>query len=190
MGATMKPKPRAVSILQGPFLASIAILGRISEAATAAKISRQSHYRWLKEDPAYPALFATARAKAIDAWQDEAIRRAVDGVFEPLTYKGEFVYPVIGFHEDPKTKQQDQNRPIYRETPNGLWKKPDRLLEFLLRANKPEVYGRGNSVKAEVTKPPLAFKGTMEDLLVDYRNLTLGPPDESYGEGRATRGTG
>jgi hypothetical protein len=47
-----------------------------------------------------------------------------------------------------------------------------------LKGNKPEVYGGRNSAKAE-PKKLLAFKGTMEDLLVSYRNLTLGPPVES-----------
>ena len=126
----MKPKARSVSIRRAPFLAALAILGRISEAATAAGISRQSHDRWLKDDPTYPALFKEAKAKAIDAWEEEVIQRAVEGVFVPNTYKGEFVYPVIGFHEDPETKKPDPNHPIYGKTPNGIWKKSDRLLEF------------------------------------------------------------
>ena len=55
----------------------------------------------MEDDPAYPALFAEAKARAVTAWEDEAVRRATEGVFEPNTYQGEFVYPVKGWRGRP-----------------------------------------------------------------------------------------
>ena len=35
------------------------------------------------------------------------VERATVGVFEPTTYQGAFVYPVIGYEKNPKTKKPD-----------------------------------------------------------------------------------
>jgi hypothetical protein len=35
---------------------------RVKQAAKAAKIARGMHYKWLKNDPAYPALGETVKA--------------------------------------------------------------------------------------------------------------------------------
>lgn len=98
------------------------------------------HYRWMKEDPAYPALFAEAKAKAIQSWEDEAITRANEGVFEPFQYQGQFVFPIKGYEKDPETGLPDKHKPIFGKVPYGVMKKSDRLLEFLLRGGKPDVY--------------------------------------------------
>ena len=87
--------------------------------------------------------YTKAKRKAADALEDEAVERAIVGVFEPITYQGAFVFPVIGYEKDPETKEPDPNRPIYSEEPNGIWRKSDRLLEFLLKGAKPEVYRGG-----------------------------------------------
>lgn len=128
------------SIKEGAFLAALSVTGQIKGAVIAAKIERVSHYYWMKNDPAYPALFAKAKLMGIDALVDEAVERAMVGVFEPITYQGELVYPVVGYEKDPKTKKPDIGRLIYGKAPNGIWRKSDRLLEFLLKGAKPEVY--------------------------------------------------
>ncbi len=134
------PKKRRGLSRQSAFLAAFAISGRVGQAAKAARIERTIHYRWLKEDPAYPALFAEARAKAVDAWEDECIRRANEGVFEPNTHQGAFVYPIKGYEVDPETGLPMLSRPIYGKKPLGVMKLSDRLLEFLLKGAKPETY--------------------------------------------------
>ena len=159
------------SIKQAAFLAAFSIAGRVKGAAIAAKIDRTSHYYWTKNDPAYPALFAEAKLKAIDAWQDEMVERAMIGVFEPTTYKGAFVYPVIGYEKDPETTKPDANRPIFSQTPYGIWRKSDRLLEFLLKGAKPEVYGDRVEHRGKVAQQQLKVEGTMEELLAIYRDL-------------------
>jgi len=117
----------------------------MAHAARACKIERDMHYRWMANDPEYPALFAEAKRKAGQSWEDEAVRRATEGVFEPNTHQGSFVYPIVGYMVDPKTGKYLENAigglfPIYGKKPLGVMKLSDRLLEFLLKGNKPEVY--------------------------------------------------
>lgn len=142
------------------FLQAFALCGSITAAAKAAKIERDMHYRWMKEDPQYPELFEDARRRAVDLLEEEAVKRARDGVFEPCTYKGEFVFPFTVVRKpliDPSTGEQEKNavtgallfreERVYGKIPFGIWKKSDRLLEFLLRAGKPDKFRERSSVE-------------------------------------------
>jgi hypothetical protein len=133
-------KKRKVSSRRAAFLAAFAVTGQITAAAKAAKIERHVHYLWLETDPDYPALFEKARIEAVQALEDEAVRRATEGVFEPNLYQGQFVYPIKGYELDPETGLPDRGKPIFGKKPLGMMKKSDRLLEFLLRAGKPEKF--------------------------------------------------
>jgi hypothetical protein len=136
----MPLKKKRVPNRRAAFLAAYAVCGQITAAAKAAKIERDMHYRWLKEDADYPALFEDARMKAVQALEDEAVRRATEGVFEPNQYQGQFVYPIKGYALNLETNKPDYDRPIFGKKPLGVIKKSDRLLEFLLRAGKPEKF--------------------------------------------------
>jgi hypothetical protein len=144
------PKKNRVS-RKAAFLAAFSITGRLANAARAAKIERDMHYRWMQNDPDYPEAFAAAKAKAAQSWEDEAIRRAVEGVYEPNIHKGEFVYPLLGYAKkvDPETGESktDFDQPIFGKKPLGVMKHSDRLLEFLLRGNKPDTYRERGSVE-------------------------------------------
>lgn len=71
------------------FLAAYAEVGTITRAAELAGISRQTHYDWLESDPNYPEMFKEADKQACDRLEQEARRRAVQGVSKPVFYKGE-----------------------------------------------------------------------------------------------------
>lgn len=71
------------------FLAAFAEVGNITRAAEIAKVSRQAHYEWMKEDPDYPAMFRDADQQACDRLEQEARRRAVEGTNKPVFHKGE-----------------------------------------------------------------------------------------------------
>lgn len=101
------PKKRA-------FLAAFSECGNITQAAELADIDRTSHYRWVKEDPVYAAAFADAEEAAADRLEQEARRRAVEGVEEPVFHKGKVVGTVRKYS--------------------------DTLLIFLLNGAKPEKY--------------------------------------------------
>jgi hypothetical protein len=73
---------------QRRFLAAFAASGSILRASRAAGIHRQTHYWWMREDPTYMQRFRQAEYQAVRMLEDEAVRRAVDGVRKPIFYKG------------------------------------------------------------------------------------------------------
>jgi hypothetical protein len=95
------------------FLSAYETIGTISHAAQTAGIGRQTHYDWL-QDPEYKKAFQASHAKAIDALEMEARRRAMRGTDEPIYYKGKIV--------------------------GGVRKYSDTLLIFLLKAARPKKY--------------------------------------------------
>ncbi len=74
------PKKRA-------FLAAFRETASVSRAATMAGIRRGTHYDWLK-DEAYAASFRIAQERAIQSLEDEAVRRAYEGIEEPVFQAG------------------------------------------------------------------------------------------------------
>src|SRR5215831_1777116 len=77
---------------QRAFLAAYAECASIKGAAKAAGIHRQRHYEWLC-DPDYFNQFEETKAIAGQEIEDEAVERAMVGVFEPNVFQGHFVYP-------------------------------------------------------------------------------------------------
>jgi hypothetical protein len=53
-----------------------------------AGIDRGTHYDWLQKDPEYRAQFEAATDQAAQALEDEAVRRAYEGVERPVTVAG------------------------------------------------------------------------------------------------------
>ncbi len=111
-GTSHAPEKRRV--LQDRFLDAFEKVGNLTTAAQLATIDRQTHYNWLKSDPGYKERFADTEEKAHDGLEQEARRRAVVGVDEPVYYKGE----VVGY----------------------VRKMSDVLLIFLLKGARPEKY--------------------------------------------------
>jgi len=96
--AKKKPAPKRPGREAGPFdgvrhakrrafLQAFAISGRITVAAAAAKIDRTLHYVWMK-DAEYADAFKLAEELAGDLLEDEAVRRAHDGIEEPIVHHG------------------------------------------------------------------------------------------------------
>lgn len=115
---------------QPAFLAAYIASASVTKAAKAAKIDRALHYRWLAEDEAYAQAFAAAQREAAQALEDEAVRRAHEGHEEPLTYQGQFSYPV-----DEKTGKRKKGA-----KPLAITRYSDGLLQFLLKGFRPEKY--------------------------------------------------
>jgi hypothetical protein len=103
---------------QTRFLAAFAECGSILRASRWAQIDRTTHYVWMREDASYAARFEEARLQAGSRLEDEAVRRACEGVKKPLFYKGD----PIRIHGE-----------IVYETEFS-----DQLLIFLLKANNPD----------------------------------------------------
>ncbi len=111
------------------FLSEFAKLQSITHAADAIGVNRETHYRWLKDDPdGYGADFAAAEERGIEALELECRIRATQGRDRPVFYQG---------------KQCGQVR-----------ERSDVLLMFMLNAARPEKYRpqRGIEIPEGVTE--------------------------------------
>jgi hypothetical protein len=63
--------------------------GRVDLACKAAGLGRQTHYNWIYADPQYKADFEKCRNAVVQLLEDEAMRRAVEGVPKPISVNGE-----------------------------------------------------------------------------------------------------
>ncbi len=89
--------------------------GSIRCSCCKAKVSPEMHSIWLRTDPAYKKLFKEVQRQTAE---DEAVRRACEGVRKPVWYRGKIVSYKIEYS--------------------------DRLLIALLKAYNPEKFGDHN----------------------------------------------
>jgi hypothetical protein len=101
------PQKRAV-------LAAYVECGRISHAAQAAHVALRLHYYWKQSDPDYVEAWHEAQLMVGDILEDEAVRRAHEGVMRQKFYKDQVIAEEIEYS--------------------------DTLLIFLLKGAKPEKY--------------------------------------------------
>ena len=83
--------PKLANKKQAAFLAAYAECGVIRKAEKLAGVSRVSHYEWMHNDPGYAEAFKVADEMAVEQLEEEARRRAVDGIPHPVYYKGKRV---------------------------------------------------------------------------------------------------
>ncbi len=96
------------------FLEILRETANVTEAATAAGISRTCAYEHRADELDFAAEWNDAVEEATDKLEREARRRAVEGWEEPVFHKGE----VVG----------------------GVRKYSDRMLELLLKAHRPDKF--------------------------------------------------
>lgn len=136
-------------------LAMVEADGNVTMAAKRAGVSRNSVYYQRKVDPDFDAAMEEAIEVAIAKLENEARRRAVDGVDKPVYQQGQLVGHVTEYS--------------------------DKLLEMLLRAHRPEKYRDNNSTPGGVTVNILSFAdGTQKVELVPaptQEPLDLQPDD-------------
>lgn len=111
---------------QAKFLAAYEVTGRLGEACRIAGISVTRHTDWMDTDPTYPERFMQSRERMIAMMEDEAKRRAIEGVRK---YK---------FHQGRPIMHPITHEPYYEDEHS------DTLLMFLLRKHDPSY--RDNSV--------------------------------------------
>jgi hypothetical protein len=119
-----KPTPaeeaaEATRLKKLAFLAAYSSCASRTKAANAIGIDRTTHYIWLREDAEYKQQFDALAEEVADLLEDEAVRRAVEGEEEPL----------IG------RVDKDLDGIITK-----VRKRSDRLLELLLKANRPDKF--------------------------------------------------
>ena len=99
-------------------------LPSLKSAAAAAKVDVKDHYKWLKEDPNYRKSWDEVQEAAAQSVEDEAVRRAMEGVQRPVMYRGK---PV-------RTGRGRSSRILYETTYS------DQLLLALLKRFRPQLY--------------------------------------------------
>ena len=148
---------------QDQFLAAYEAIQTVSGAALVTTIGRRTHYDWLAHDDEYARRFAEADVVAIDKLEEEARRRALAGVNEPVFYQGKIVGHVA--------------------------RKSDTLLIFLLKGKRPEIYterhehtgAHGQAIRVASTALDLTPLST-EDLETLERLLArAAPPRAGHG---------
>jgi len=133
------------------FCAALAETAQVSKACAAVGISRVTAYQWRRDHLDFALAWDEAKALGVSALEDEAIRRAHDGVDEPLVHQGQFT-PVIDYDAiDPLTGEKyiPQLAPVQRN-PDGspkmatVKKYSDTLLIFTLKAHDPKYRDKQN----------------------------------------------
>lgn len=107
------------------FLQAYSEVGTITAGCRVANVGRRTHYEWMDSDPVYAADFNDAREAFVESLEEEARRRAHEGVEKGVYWNG--VLTATEKHYS------------------------DVLLIFLLKANAPRKYRDRVSIEAEVT---------------------------------------
>ncbi len=123
-----KPAPQPITPQKlNPFLPPLGRTGSIPPVAARAGLPRRQLYKRRAAAEAFAARWDEALQLGIDRLQDDAMRRALHGTPRGVFRNGQQVGSV----------QQFDNR----------------LLQFLLKAHRPEVYGE----RGKAAPPPLPF---------------------------------
>ena len=125
------------------FLAAYAEIGTITHAAMRAQVDRTTIYRWRDSDPVFAAALDEADLMAAERLEQEARRRAVEGVEKPVWHKGQMVGSVREYS--------------------------DTLLIFLLKGALPDKYRE--RVSSEISGQgggPLQVTVQLDDKLRDW----------------------
>ena len=103
----------------------------LSEISTQLDIYPKTIRKWRTEDKEFAEAFSDAEAEVTDTLEKEGIRRARDGVLEPVISQGKVV-------------MTDEGRPLQ------LRRYSDSLMMFLLKGRRRETYGDKREVDAKV----------------------------------------
>lgn len=97
------------------FCAALAAAGgNVTRACEAIDVARLTAYRWREDDPEFAAAWDEAKSAGLDALEDEALRRAFEGIDKPIVHQGVITDTVREYS--------------------------DTLAIFLLKGGKPEKY--------------------------------------------------
>lgn len=137
------------------FLAALAECGSVTRAAAAVAVSREAVYRRRRADRDFAAGWDAAVDAAAAVLEEEAFRRAHDGVEEPLTCAKGLIRDADG-------------------VPVTVRKYSDTLLIFLLKGARPEKYRENVKVSGHVEHsliPTGAARDLADELLAAVRDL-------------------
>ncbi len=137
------------------FCAVLAETCNVGKACKAIEISRVTAYEWRKTMPEFAARWDAAMKVGVTALEDEAHRRAFEGVPEPVVHQGQFteLWEEVR-DEEGEPVQGDDGKPLLRRKLDeqgapmvaSVRKYSDTLAIFLLKAHSPDKYRERSSV--------------------------------------------
>ena len=143
------------------FLQALSEGRSVRQAAEAAGVAPEVPYGWRAGDDAFVSAWKIAEEAGTDIIEEEAFRRAVNGVQKPVYRSGEVVGHVADYS--------------------------DTMLMFLLKARRPDRYGSGAAGKGASKTAghstgadgddPLNLKGTRDALISKF--LAVHEPGET-----------
>jgi hypothetical protein len=120
-------------------------------------MSRSAAYDWKKADHEFEKDWQAAEETGTDALEDEARRRAMDGVDKPVFYKGQRCGYVREYSDTLLIFTLKARRPEkYREVPQPGAGGQDTLRELL--AESREQWRKENAIEAELRSPNEAIR--------------------------------
>ena len=134
------------------FIEALRATGNVTRAAKYAGRSRNQAYHVRRHSEDFAAQWDDALEEGTDLLDAEARRRAVTGIDKPVYYKGE----VVG----------------------SITKYSDRLLMFLLRAHRPQVFRDGGKVK-HTGATDVGIDRDIEKRIVERLDRMERPDDEA-----------
>lgn len=105
---------------EAEFLENLGETANVTASCKATGIARSTAYEWRDDSESFRKAWDTAVERGTDALEDEATRRAKDGVTKPVHYKGERVDEVQEYS--------------------------DTLLMFLLKGRRPDKFRERHDV--------------------------------------------
>jgi hypothetical protein len=135
------------------FIEALSRTANVTAACEIVGLPRMRAYYWRSCDPVFCAGWDEALERGLDALEDEVMRRAKDGIAEPIYCKGR----VVG-----ETRRYS-----------------DRLAMFILKSRRPEVWGDRQRLDVKndwslLTEEELRRKA--EELIEMIRELKEPPP--------------
>ena len=119
--------------------------GRIVQAAKLSKVTRAAHYKWLQQSRAYREAFERRKRIAGDVYEDELLRRVLEGHLRPVFYQGQ---PIL----------DKQGKPI------GIREYQDHLLLEAVKVFRPEWRTRRIEVTGDAGGPIKVQDFRLDDL--------------------------
>lgn len=138
---TSPTKPRALHDWKPIFLAALAEVPIVSNAARLARIDYRRVWRVRQDDEEFAKAWDEAMEQGVDKAEQEAFRRAVVGFEEPVIDKGRLAYRYERYEAEDGTEHY---RPVLDENgqpvPLTVRKHSDALLALYLKGRRKKVY--------------------------------------------------
>lgn len=131
------------------FCAALSETCNVGKACAAIDISRWTAYKWRRDMPDFADAWDEAMRAGVTALEDEAHRRAFEGVEDPLVHLGQFTYLYREARDERGQPILDENgKPVMvpwldakgEHKQAAVRKYSDTLAIFLLKAHAPTKY--------------------------------------------------